>query len=86
MPFQTNLLVLAPNLMDIRSYRSHLTVLPNYVQTSLFPGTIHRVCHRIGVPMPAAFGVRRLADAPSFVREEYLRAGDDVLETYRRAP
>jgi diaminohydroxyphosphoribosylaminopyrimidine deaminase/5-amino-6-(5-phosphoribosylamino)uracil reductase len=39
-----------------------------------------------GVPMPAAFGVRRLADAPSFVREEYLRAGDDVLETYRRAP
>ena len=39
-----------------------------------------------GVPMPAALGIGQLADAPSFVREETRRAGDDVLETYRRAP
>lgn len=39
-----------------------------------------------GAPMPAAFGVGKLADAPSFVREACFRAGDDMLETYRRAP
>ena len=34
----------------------------------------------------AAFGIDGLAEAPSFARDSISAAGDDVLETYRRAP
>ncbi len=38
-----------------------------------------------GLPAVAAFGLERLADAPGFGRGNLLEAGEDVLETYRRA-
>ncbi len=37
-----------------------------------------------GLPAVAAFGLRRLADAPGFGRSDLLEAGEDTLETYRR--
>ena len=33
----------------------------------------------------AAFGIEAIAEAPAFVRDSITDAGDDVLETYRRA-
>ena len=33
----------------------------------------------------AAFGIDAIAEAPSFTRDSISDAGDDVLETYRRA-
>jgi diaminohydroxyphosphoribosylaminopyrimidine deaminase / 5-amino-6-(5-phosphoribosylamino)uracil reductase len=38
-----------------------------------------------GLASIAAFGVERLDDAPRFVRTALARAGEDTLETYRRA-
>jgi diaminohydroxyphosphoribosylaminopyrimidine deaminase/5-amino-6-(5-phosphoribosylamino)uracil reductase len=39
-----------------------------------------------GIPAVAAFGLERLAEAPGFERSGLIEAGEDVLETYRRAP
>ena len=33
----------------------------------------------------AAFGIEAIPEAPAFVRDSITDAGDDVLETYRRA-
>ncbi len=44
-----------------------------------------RVIGGDGVPAAAGFGIDRPGDAPGFVLEDRRQAGDDALETYRRA-
>jgi diaminohydroxyphosphoribosylaminopyrimidine deaminase / 5-amino-6-(5-phosphoribosylamino)uracil reductase len=39
-----------------------------------------------GIPAVVAFGLERLAEAPGFERSGLTEAGEDVLETYHRAP
>jgi diaminohydroxyphosphoribosylaminopyrimidine deaminase/5-amino-6-(5-phosphoribosylamino)uracil reductase len=39
-----------------------------------------------GIPAVVAFGLERLAEAPGFERSGLVEAGEDVLETYHRAP
>lgn len=45
-----------------------------------------RVIGGDGIPAAGPLGFPRLADAPTFVLEDTRRAGDDVLESYRRGP
>jgi len=39
-----------------------------------------------GIPAVVAFGLERLGEAPGFERSGLMELGEDVLETYRRAP